>query len=78
MASRLSFRVSEKTRKLIARLAHRRGLTTSEVVRQAIAEWADREEWLLEEVEKGLAAANRGEFVDHEEVRKLIDRRHPG
>jgi hypothetical protein len=33
MASRLSFRVNEKTRKLIAGLAHRRGLTTSEAVR---------------------------------------------
>jgi predicted transcriptional regulator len=32
----------------------------------------------MQEVEKGLAAADRGEFVDHEEIRKLIDRRYPG
>jgi predicted transcriptional regulator len=25
-----------------------------------------------------LAAADRGELVDHEEVRKLIDQRYPG
>ena len=36
------------------------------------------DEWFMQEVEKGLAAADRGEFVDHEEIRKLIDRRYPG
>jgi predicted transcriptional regulator len=29
-------------------------------------------------VEKGLAAADRGEFIEHEERSKLIDRRYPG
>jgi predicted transcriptional regulator len=36
------------------------------------------DEWFFQEVEKGLAAADRGEFVDHEDVKKLIDRRYPG
>jgi len=39
---------------------------------------ASCDEWFLREVDKGLAAADRGEFVDHSEVRKLIDERHPG
>jgi predicted transcriptional regulator len=36
------------------------------------------EEWFLGEVDKGLAAAERGEFVDHADVRKMIDERYPG
>jgi predicted transcriptional regulator len=36
------------------------------------------DEWFLREVDKGLAAADRGELVDHSEVRKMIDQRYPG
>jgi predicted transcriptional regulator len=35
-------------------------------------------QWVLREVEKGISAVDRGELVDHEDVRKLIDRRYPG
>jgi Arc/MetJ-type ribon-helix-helix transcriptional regulator len=44
MASPLTLRLDEKTRQRIARLARRRRLSTSEVIRQAIAAWADRHE----------------------------------
>ena len=44
MASPLTLRLDEKTRQRIARLARGKRLSTSEVVRQAIAAWADREE----------------------------------
>jgi Arc/MetJ-type ribon-helix-helix transcriptional regulator len=44
MASPLTLRLDDKTRKRIARLARRKELSTSEVVRQAIAAWADRHE----------------------------------
>jgi predicted transcriptional regulator len=36
------------------------------------------DEWFLREVDKGLAAADRGELVDHADVRKMIDERYPG
>jgi Arc/MetJ-type ribon-helix-helix transcriptional regulator len=42
MASQLTLRLDEKTRQRIARLARRERLSTSEVIRQAIAAWADR------------------------------------
>jgi len=35
------------------------------------------DEWFLREVQMGLAAADRGELIDHDEVRKLIDERYP-
>lgn len=35
------------------------------------------EEWFLEEVNKGLAAAHKGEFVEHDDVRRMIDTRYP-
>ena len=36
------------------------------------------DEWFLREVDRGLAAADRGELVDHNDVRKMIDERYPG
>jgi Arc/MetJ-type ribon-helix-helix transcriptional regulator len=44
MASPLTLRLDEKTRKRISRIARRKQLSTSEVVRQAIEAWADRHE----------------------------------
>jgi Arc/MetJ-type ribon-helix-helix transcriptional regulator len=44
MASPLTLRLDEKTRQRIARLARRERLSTSEVIRRAIAAWADRRE----------------------------------
>jgi predicted transcriptional regulator len=44
MASTLTLRLDEKTRQRIARIARRKRLSTSEVIRQAIEAWADRQE----------------------------------
>jgi Arc/MetJ-type ribon-helix-helix transcriptional regulator len=44
MASPLTLRIDEKTRERIARIARRKQVSNSEVIRQAIEAWADREE----------------------------------
>lgn len=36
--------------------------------REAIERFVDYDEWFIREVEKGIAAAHRGEFLTHEEV----------
>lgn len=33
--------------------------------------------WFLREVEQGIAAADRGELVEHDDVKKLIDQQYP-
>jgi predicted transcriptional regulator len=62
----------------LTRLATEQGRDTQALVREAIERLVDCDEWFLREVENGLAAADRGELIDHEDVRKLIDRRYPG
>jgi predicted DNA-binding protein len=44
MASPLALRIDEKTRRRIARIARRKGLSSSEVIREAIDAWTAREE----------------------------------
>jgi predicted transcriptional regulator len=62
----------------LSRLAVQQGRPTEALVVEAVERLVNHDEWFLSEVEKGLAAADRGEFVDHDEVRKLINERYPG
>jgi predicted transcriptional regulator len=62
----------------LSRLAAEHGRDTQALAREAIERFVDYDEWFLREVEKGLASADREEFIEHEDVRKLIDTRYPG
>jgi predicted transcriptional regulator len=55
-----------------------RGRDTQALVQKAIETFVDYDEWFLREVDLGLAAAERGEFVDHRDTGRLIDRRYHG
>ncbi len=59
-------------------LAAQRGRTSEALVVEAVERMVNYDEWFLREVDKGLAAAARGELVDHADVRKIIDERYPG
>jgi len=57
------------------RLAADRGSDAGTLVQEAIERFVEYDEWFLGEVEKGVAAAHRGEFIDHEDIGKLINGR---
>ena len=60
------------------RIAAERGKSPDSLVCEAVERFVGHDEWFLSEVEAGLAAADRGEFLDHAQVRALIDSRYPG
>jgi predicted transcriptional regulator len=62
----------------LSRLAAEQGRASESLIVEAVERMVNYEEWFLREVNKGLAAAERGEFVDHADVRKMIDERYPG
>ena len=62
----------------LTRLAAEQGRDTRALVREAVERLVNYDEWFAREVEKGLAAADRGELIDHEEIGKLIAQRYPG
>jgi predicted transcriptional regulator len=62
----------------LARKATQQGHDPQALVQEAVERMVDHDDWFLQEVDKGLAAADRGEFVEHDAVRELIDRRYPG
>ena len=62
----------------LSRLAAQQGRATEALVVEAVERLVKHDEWFLREVEKGIAAADRGEFIEHEDVEKLLRKRYPG
>jgi len=61
----------------LRRLAEQQGRASTALIVEAVERMVNYDEWFLREVDKGLAAADRGELVDHSDVRKMIDKRYP-
>ena len=62
----------------LARMAAQQGRAAETLAEEAVERLVDSEEWFLQEVDRGLAAADCGEFIDHSDIRKMIDSRYPG
>jgi predicted transcriptional regulator len=59
-----------------SRLAAQQGRAAEALVVEALERLVNYDEWFLREVDKGLAAAEHGDLVDHLEVGKLVHDRH--
>jgi predicted transcriptional regulator len=62
----------------LSRIAAEQGRPAEALVQEAVERLVDYDEWFLREVESGLRAADRGEFVAHDDLGKMIDSRYPG
>lgn len=62
----------------LTRLATHQGRAAEALVQETVEQLVDYDDWFLQEVDKGLASADRGEFVEHEAIREMIDLRYPG
>ena len=60
----------------LTRLARHQGQSVEALIFEAIERLVHYKCWFGAEADKGLAAAERGEFIDHEEVAKLIQSRY--
>ncbi len=62
----------------LSRMAAEQGRRAETLVQEAVERLVDYDEWFLRRVDIGLAAADRGEFIEHGDIRKMIDSRYPG
>jgi predicted transcriptional regulator len=58
-------------------IAAEQGKNSESLVREAVERLIGYDDWFVSEVEKGLAAADRGDLIEHSDVRALIDSRYP-
>jgi predicted transcriptional regulator len=62
----------------LVQIASQQGRDPEALVVEAIERMVNYDEWFIREVEKGIAAAARGEFIEHSEVGKRLNQRYPG
>jgi predicted transcriptional regulator len=61
----------------LSRIAAEQGRAAESLVQEAVERLLGYDEWFIQEVEKGLAATDNGEFVDDAEILRMIERRYP-
>ncbi len=61
----------------LSRMAEAQGRAAETLVQEAVDRLFSYEEWFSQEVDEGLEAADKGEFVEHDEVRRMIEARYP-
>jgi len=65
--------LNPETQAKLTQLAADRGSNAELLAREAIERLVDHDEWFIREVEKGVAAADRGAFVSHEDMGKRLE-----
>lgn len=60
----------------LSRLAAQQGRASEALILEAVERLVSYDDWFIREVEKGLAAADRGELTDHEEIGKMLQQRN--
>ena len=58
-------------------MSEQQGRNSAALISEAIERLVNHDVWFTSEVDKGLAAADRGELIDHEAARKMIESRYP-
>jgi predicted transcriptional regulator len=61
----------------LVQLASQQGRDAEALVMEAVERLVNYDEWFIREVEKGIAAADRGEFIEHGEVGICVEQLVP-
>ncbi len=70
----MEVQVSPEIEVRLAELAAQQGRAPASIVEDALARYLNGERAFLEAVEKGIAAADRGEFIEEAEMDARVDR----
>ena len=74
----MEVKLSPELEAKLNRKAAMEGRDSQSLVQEAVERLVNYDEWFIREIENGLAAADSGDFLEHEEIGKLIDGRFPG
>ncbi|MCO6442166.1 MAG: ribbon-helix-helix protein, CopG family [Nitrococcus mobilis] len=70
----ISVRIPRRLRERLEQLAGATGRTKSYLAAEALQAYIEREAWQIAAIQKGVEAAERGEFADDEEVKRRFAR----
>jgi predicted transcriptional regulator len=60
---------------LLRQVAARTGQDAVEVIQEAVDRLLDHDTWFVQEVEKGISQAAKGDLIEHDEVVARIEKR---
>lgn len=69
----VTIRVSPETKQRLAALAKATDRTQSWLAEAALESWLEDQEWQIQRIQEGVAAADRGDVVDHERVMEWVE-----
>jgi len=58
----------------LSHIASKSGRAAEQVIQELVERFVDHDQWFRQEVEKGLAQLDRGEFIEHDEVVARIEK----
>lgn len=61
----------------LARMSEQQGRNSAALITEAVERLVTYDAWFTSEVDNGIAAADRGELIDHQAVRVMIESRYP-
>ena len=73
-SSVLTLRLDSKLKKQLDKLSKVTSRTRSFLAAEAIREYVQLNEWQIEEIRKGIAEADRGDFADEKEVERVVSK----
>jgi RHH-type transcriptional regulator, rel operon repressor / antitoxin RelB len=73
-SSLLSLRLEPKLKKQLDRLSRATSRSRSFIAAEAIREYVALNEWQIEEIKKGVAEADRGEFATEKDVKQVLNK----
>lgn len=63
-----------ETEDKLNQIALQSGRKAGQIVEELVEAYVDHDQWFRQEVEKGLAQLDRGEFIEHDEVMAKIEK----
>jgi predicted transcriptional regulator len=70
----MEIRFSPELETKLNQVASETGRNADQLVQQIVESWLDHDQWFREQVAKGLAQLDRGEFIEHDEVVARVER----
>jgi len=71
MSAALTVRLDDATAGTLDRLAQKTGRSPDSLVAQAVQDYLALNSWQLEQIESGIAAAERGDFASVDEISRV-------
>ncbi len=74
MPRSVTFELDDETLQTLDRLAERTERSRDDLISQAVQNYLALQSWQIDKIRAGIAAAERGDFADEEEIARIVEK----